>query len=240
MIQLGWWTERGPRTENQDATGAWGIGDRGVAVLTDGMGGEDDGAWTAKQVCDVAIEAAKDARFDGNPAVLIRIAHEQLRHAQDVKRSRGGTTCTIAVVEGRRVRVAWVGDSPAIHITPTAATLLTWPHNIAGALFHKMAGEKGWTEDDYRKADSRNILLMFCGKRDGRLEIGSTDDVQLLPGHALVLATDGAYDPLGSARIADIVRRYPTDPWSAARDVVQTALTVDAHDNATAMVLLAP
>ncbi len=109
---------------------------------------------------------------------------------------------------GPRVRIAWVGDSRAYLVRGAEAERLTEDHVAADG------GLDRWVPDE---------------------GIPDLVEVALEPGDALVLCTDGVWNVLGAARIAELVSAAG-DPAEA---LVRQAIDDGAGDNCTALVCTA-
>lgn len=218
---------QGPREEQQDRTLV--LPEAGMAAVIDGVGGEADGRWCAGVVHDVLL---LERRRTWDPAVLICAAHTQLVARQKTeRRGRGGAAVVCAVVDQGYARIAWAGDCMALCVPPQGAVeVLTWPMNVAGAQWHRGLLPRG--EAEYRTHGRRNWLLAHAGM-DDPVQVESCT-CWLPKGSHLVLTSDGAFDPLGSAEICAIVRCAGSQPAAALLAAAQSA---GLDDNASIVVV---
>lgn len=209
-----------------------------LCVVADGMGGHDHG--------DVASGAAVQsflrlyARGEpANPeaalAAFLRTAHERLRdHARDKGAANMGTTVTAAWF--LRGEMAWVhvGDSRLYLLREERLSQISRDHTrgefaerdgqplpyAPGALTQNFIfGSRGLEDDDAIRVD------------EGR----DTGTLSLQPGDRILLTSDGVHGFLDEDRImAGLSSERAT---SAARWLVEEAMTCGSDDNVTAIVI---
>jgi len=153
-----------------------------------------------------------------------------------------GATLTAAAATalgsgGSRWLLASVGDSPAWLVTPAGLARITDDHTVAAALVRSGVISPG----DAATHPGRHVLVQAVGTEDRIApDIVAVD---LAPGDALVLASDGVSDVLDDAAVAAAVAD-PTaaaagggDAEAAARRLVTAALAAGSTDNVTAVVV---
>ena len=147
-----------------------------------------------------------------------------------------GATLTVAVLatergsgDGPRWVVAHLGDSPAYLVTTGTATELTVDHTMSAHLV--TAGLL--SAADAVAHPGRHILLRAIGS-EPTAEVDLTE-VEVAPGDALVLVTDGVSGVLSGEQIGEVVRGRRSAV--AARELVERALGAGASDNVTAVVV---
>jgi protein phosphatase len=219
--------------------------DRGVPALD--LRPPPPGSPTAAPRDDAG--ARDDARVGraGVAAALVdgtRRAHGAVRagRAADPSVGRMAATLTAAAAsavgpDGSRWVVASVGDSPAWHVGAAGATRVTVDHTLAGELLRAGAISPA----EAAAHPGRHTIVRSIGGD------GETDPdlvrVELRPGEALVLASDGVSDVLDddavAATLADGGRDLVAggDPQAAADRLVTAALAAGTTDNATAVVV---
>jgi len=150
-----------------------------------------------------------------------------------------GTTCTVAVVHGNWVSLAWLGDSRAYLVGPYGASIVTADENQAGERL------RAWHLSFLEDWDPAGFALVgYLGHFDElvRPEALSAHHVAftMLPGERLLICSDGVTDYLSdthpevAAALADAV--IDQDPEEACRHLVSLANRGGGGDNATALI----
>ena len=250
-------TDAGPRPENQDR---WASGP-GWAVVADGVGGHAGGETAAQTALDVVVSHLA-AGPPATPAAAERVLREAAADANaavvDGRAAGAGVadmattlTAAIAVPARRRRRtgdrigrasarsdhgferrwvVLQVGDSPAWLLGPAAARSITWDHNLVGDLVRAGA----LAPEDAIGHRGRHVVTRALGT-------AATVEPELFavdvgPGDALVLATDGLSDVAGPEAAVAVCARA-ADPGAAAHGLVALALGRGTMDNVTVVVV---
>jgi protein phosphatase len=254
-------TAAGARAENQDRC----VVGPGLGVVSDGVGGHAGGARAAELTVqavvgalggvvaggradgagpagaagvDGGVEAVDEGALAAAVAAAVQAANDAVRagRAADPAVARMGATVALAAASaldpaGRsRWVVAHVGDSPAWLVTAAGCSRLTDDHTLtaelvrAGSIDAAAAGSH----------PGRHVLARAIGP-EGRVA-PDVVHVELLPGDALVLASDGLADVLGPAAIHGAVTAAPTAD-EAARCLVEASLDAHTTDNVTVAVL---
>ncbi|MEQ1566050.1 MAG: protein phosphatase 2C domain-containing protein [Myxococcota bacterium] len=150
-----------------------------------------------------------------------------------------GTTCTVAVVHGNWVSLAWLGDSRAYLVGAYGASLITADENQAAERL------RAWHLGFLDAWDPSGFALVgYLGHFNDlmRPEALSAHHsaFTLLPGEHLVLCSDGVTDYIGETHaevagvLADVV--LGQDPEESCRRLVHLANRGGGGDNATAIV----
>jgi serine/threonine protein phosphatase PrpC len=155
-------------------------------------------------------------------------------HAQaqeDASRSGMGTTLVAAVILGRRVYVASVGDSRAYLINQRVITQITEDHSWveeqvrAGLL----------TPEQARRHPQRNLVTRALGSKPS-IEVDLFEG-EIGAGDTLLLCTDGLTGRVQDQEIATIVRGQ--SPQEAVRRLVGLANERGGNDNITVLIVSA-
>lgn len=227
-------TDRGrTRKRNEDA---YHVGDS-VFAVADGMGGHLAGdVASATALLPVksldgqvfpdsasAQAALLDAVLAANAAVV--------RKAADEPDLRGmGTTLTAAIVEGRRLHVAHVGDSRAYLFRDGDLIQLTRDHTLVAHLIE----EGQISEEEAAHHPHRSIITRAIGV-DVDLDV-DTMTIDLQDGDQLLLCSDGLTGPVDDTTIEDILSA-DLAITEAASDLIDTANEAGGPDNITVVLL---
>lgn len=249
-MNVGGYSATGPRGANEDNCYAVDFSDvksftNGTAsfvMVSDGMGGYQGGdvasalvVSTAKRYIDQLLALAKDHQLDFDaPYALGEICQSAhgaiLREARERGGASMGATFIGAFLSPTRAWIGHVGDSRAYLVRGTEATQLTEDHSQVGHLLSSGL----ITEAEAQSHPARNEIDRALGLGGATPDI---NEVDLLPGDAIVLCSDGVYTVLDARSIADCVSRARTAEEAAAR-LVKLALNKGTNDNATAVVAL--
>jgi serine/threonine protein phosphatase PrpC len=157
-----------------------------------------------------------------------------------------GTTLTAAVLHGRRLTVAQLGDSRLAVVTDRAARTLTRDHRVTVAAERRRVLAAGGEIDGAYVVRGAHGLMVTRALGDRWFRpvgvIGTPDVTELvLPvdARALIAATDGLWDVLTPADAARVVARAPS-PLRAADTLVIAALEAGTRDNVTVLVVHPP
>jgi serine/threonine protein phosphatase PrpC len=157
--------------------------------------------------------------------VLLGYARKHSEEAGDM-----GSTLTLAVVEARRVTVAHVGDSRAYLWRQGQLRQLTEDHSVPGALLKQ--GRIG--SEDLHDHPHRHILYRCLGLQP-QLEVDLYPSVQLEPGDALLLCSDGLWDMVyPEERLAGYLASE-AGPRAICRRLVDAANEAGGEDNITVL-----
>lgn len=220
----------GDRSHQCDAT-ATAAGPDGVRafVLLDGIGSTDEiRDWTRT----AARRLARSAAYHGDAEAGLRAQYE--RYAADPDRqgpwARLPDACAVvAVADGRWLTVAWCGDVRAYLLVRGTVRRLTADHNLRRV---------------YPSFGNRNVVTSFLGNTEtdqevkGRYGHPAIESVtRQLENSRLLLASDGAYEPLEDS-CRNLANYLVGDPGETARGFVQAAIDhASSHaDNATVLV----
>ena len=233
-------TDLGLRRENnEDSYGFWLPDEpeererRGLLLtVADGMGGVKGGEVASRITVETLMHAYRDApgadiaeNLHGAVVAANAMVHrESLQHPE---LSGMGTTCTAAVVRGRDVVVAHVGDSRAYLVRSGSIRQLTHDHSLVGQLVrdHQLTAEQARTDP------RRNVVTRSVG-------ISTEVDVDterisesLRNGDALILCTDGLHGLVADEELSVAVTDHELD--QACDALIALAKRRGGHDNIT-------
>jgi serine/threonine protein phosphatase PrpC len=203
-------------------------------VVCDGVSAAAHAATASRVAADTVVATVVEDPSDPREALVqgIARAHEELC---EIQRHRGGialgTTVIAAVVQGRKVTLAWVGDSRAYRIGETDAAILTQDHSwLAEAL------ASGTPLEEALRSPWAHALTRCLGPLDGGEAWHSEPEVvevELAEGDLLVLCTDGAWNYAPSAEQLAIAAGSKRTPSATARALLSYALLAGGQDNIT-------
>ena len=207
-----------------------------IYLVADGMGGHQAGEVASQAAVEQAIGHYYGDLTHDVATSLVRAFHAanlQI-HAQaqeDTSRSGMGTTLVAAVILGRRVYVASVGDSRAYLINQRVINQITEDHSWveeqvrAGLL----------TPEQARRHPQRNLVTRALGSKPV-IEVDLFEG-EIGAGDTLLLCSDGLTGRVQDQEIATIVRG--NSPQEAARRLVALANERGGNDNITVLIVSA-
>jgi serine/threonine protein phosphatase PrpC len=224
---VGFYSETGPRNENEDFAGAVFGSELPeprrdvVSAIADGIGGAKGGRVAA----ETAVRGFLDGFFDLPETMEVRRAAARVLNAlnswiysqshRDDKLTGMGCTFTALVLRGRLAHVIHVGDTRAYRLSRDRLTCLTTDHVREGG-------------------QGSPVLYRALGvETEVRLDYAS----QPVARHdRFLLCSDGVYGFHTPESIADILREHSASA-DTARALVTSALQAGSTDNCTALVL---
>ncbi len=233
-------TDIGGRENNEDAF-ALHRGNK-LVLVADGMGGHLKGEMASATACQSLAASAHKApeSFCSTAAAKVWLASAlQTAHEEVVKlsgadsgRQRMGTTASLALVEGNRLLVAWVGDSRVYRLRGATVDLVNDDHVINYELWCiGQLSEADWKA--YRRGYTSNVITRSLGG-NGRLDVDHRD-VDLAAGDVVLICSDGLNNSLSDEQMVTILSSGRSAS-QMADDLIAAALAAKARDNVTAVV----
>lgn len=226
-IRVGHASDAGRRDANEDFFGlvtpkGTDLAAKGVlAAVADGVsgghGGRDAAEYTVRSLLS-DYYATPDTW--SVPLALDRVLNAANRWllAQGAAHSElSGMACTLSalVLRGARYHLAHVGDTRIYRLRSKALQQLTRDHV--------------WDRPDMQHVLKRAVGL------DRHLTVDYSEG-EVLANDVFLICSDGVWEPLGQARIQELLQLY-ADPQIAAQAFVDSALRAGGQDNASAIVL---
>lgn len=226
-VSVGHSSLTGPRPRNEDFMGfvtpeGQVLDTKGVLLaVADGVGGSAAGAEAAEYtvrglLSDYYATSDTWAVPKALETVLGALNRWLVSHAAARRESAGmATTLTALVLRGNRWYSCHVGDSRLYRLRRGELQCLTVDHV--------------WDHPEMRHVLKRAVGLdahLAVDHGEGELEVGDR----------FALMSDGVWNTLGDARIAEILQRYD-DVQEAAADLTLSAVKRGAPDNCTAVVV---
>jgi protein phosphatase len=234
------------RPHNEDFAGAFAptipddAWDRGpLFAVCDGLGGHAAGE-VASRLAVTGLLDAWTASTPGAPHKDLRAAARAANLAvydaamQEGKRGMG-TTLTALTLCGREAVIGHVGDSRAYLVRDGRCAQLTADHSRVGEMLRLGL----LTPEQAASHPARSQLTKSLGS-DPMLQVDVVRS-ELATGDVFVLCSDGLWDSVSRAEIADVASAVgtPSAPTvvQAADQLVDLALAREAPDNVTALVV---
>lgn len=241
----------GARDRNEDscmvfsseAGGHFSIVPFGLYIVADGMGGHTNGHVASRIASRVAAhyiltkiympllqtvgpptqvpiqEVLLDAVHAANTAVF-----------EDDPEVDSGTTLTVALVLGRRLHVAHVGDSRLYLLADDKLEQISSDHSLV----QRLQDVGTLTAEEATMYRYRNVLLRAVGQGE---EVEVDTYMRLLPSSGkLLLCSDGLCGFVGDEAIQEILEKEVSLP-QIVDDLYETALAAHSNDNITAVVV---
>ena len=252
LSKLSWGmrSESGPvRQHNEDFAAAYAptipddAWERGpVFMIADGLGGHAAGEVASRMAVESLLDAWRGTA-PGDPAKSLRAGIRRanmvvLDSALTDGRTGMATTLTALTLAGREAIIAHVGDCRVYCVRQGQARQLTVDHSQAS----EMVRLKMITAEQAVDHPARNQLSRAVGTNlTVQVDMGRE---KLEPGDTFVLCSDGLWSHVSDAELTAIVaalaaRRVPT-AVAAADALVDLALSRQAADNVTAVVVHVP
>lgn len=211
-------------------------------VVCDGMGGHNHGdvasALAARTLCRALQKRWPETpETDQGLEALLRDGITAANHAvctvSDEQRVQMGTTLVSLLLRGHTAFVGHVGDSRGYLFRDGALQQLTEDHSMVAAML--AAGKI--TAEEAKHHPKSNVLLNYLGStRNLEPDVVRVD---ARPGDRFLLCSDGLWNEVDDAALAQVLRRE-TDPRRAVRRLLRAANDAGSRDNVTAIVVDVP
>jgi protein phosphatase len=215
----------------------------GLYVVADGMGGHTEGHLASKTASRVFAQYVLDKLYLPmlqERAILItskilevledavHTAHAAVFQPEPDK--NGGTTLTAALLLGKELYIAHVGDSRAYLYCDNELRALTSDHSLV----RKLQDRGQLTADEANRYQYRHILLRALGQEDA-LEV-DTFALTLPVAGKLLLCSDGLSGFVPEATLLQIIQQEQS-PQQLVDTLYETAMNAGGYDNITAIVV---
>ena len=225
------------RSVNQDS--ALADADLGIFAVADGMGGHRGGEVASAEALTALSEGVTAIPLPSGEVLadLVRVANGRVhrRAASDPELAGMGTTIVAVALVGAPgspvLAIANVGDSRAYRLDPSGAyAQVTEDHSLVA----EMVRSGRLTAEEAESHPRRNILTRALG-----VEASVVVDVveePVVPGCRYLLCSDGLFNEVPDARVAEVLRTV-ADPAEAASTLVSLANDAGSRDNVTCVVV---
>lgn len=210
--------------------------DKGIWLLADGMGGHQGG--------DVASQVAVTHSLYGltnklSPKDAINDSHQQIRRMAETEEgfTGMGSTIVVALLQGRMLNIAWVGDSRAYRVRghDSQATLeqLTKDHSYVQMLFD----QGKITRHEMQKHPQKHVITQCLGSTEMESIQVSEKQFSFDENDRILLCSDGLYDSVDEAFIEKTVASSKGSQ-EIADTLLSKALENGASDNVSVLILI--
>ena len=234
-------TDRGQAwNENQD-TFHVDVG-KGLFMVCDGMGGVQGGA-VAAQAAVAILPGMIEQRLAQLKRRTGTVVSEALKESiaelsatlrertRDEPQLRGmGTTVVLALVQGKQVYIAHVGDSRAYLLRKGVLEQLTRDHSVVAVML-----ELGQITPKEARVHPLRSRITRCIGMEGKA-VADIQRISVARGCRLLLCSDGLTGMVPDAQIAQIMKKA-RGPKTACRVLVDLANKAGGLDNITTVVV---
>ncbi|MFC0216069.1 Stp1/IreP family PP2C-type Ser/Thr phosphatase [Paenibacillus chartarius] len=210
-----------------------------VAVVADGMGGQQAGDVASQMAVDIIQRELQRL----SPELAADDCAEELRRAIEVANENiyefalgrenyhgMGTTVVSAVANGQTAIIGHIGDSRAYLISDAGMEQLTEDHSLV----NELVKNGHITPEEAAHHPRRNVIIRALGT-DPTVEV----DLRLVPwkaGNLLLLCSDGLHGLVDDDSILEVVRGEPDLDRMALR-LIHSALDAGGDDNVTVVLI---
>lgn len=224
-----------------------------LVVVADGIGGHRAGEVASGLAVETILPVIEQTQDDDYLAMLGRAVGEAARVIAERAKSHPdylgmGTTCAIALVAGRRLYTAYLGDSRLYLMRGGRLQQTSVDHTwMQAAIEHNLI-----TREEARNHPNRHVVLRHLGddpdeQPDFRLRL--TDDetpeqskenqgLELGPGDTVLVCSDGLTDVVEDAMIERVLKKRAPQP--AVDELIHLAREGGGPDNITVVVMRIP
>jgi len=229
----------GGREANQDYVTFADQQSVGVWIVADGLGGHKGGEEASEIAARTVLETyLKQPALDGDIiGSQIAAAHEAVLEGQEREPRYGSMRTTIVALFRKGDEVTWVhvGDARLYHFRSGGIRFQTTDHTVPQMMV--AAGEIEPSE--IRFHEDRSRLLRAIGQEGNVKPEVATEPVQLHPGDAFLLCTDGFWEYVTETVMeVKLAQSHDAETWLSRMEEVLQDRAKGAHDNYSAMALI--
>jgi len=219
-----------------------------LAVLADGVGGHSAGEVASRIAVETIISEASRSHPASDAHQQLELAIQAANRAiledadRHPERARMGTTCVCALIIGRTLYAAYLGDSRLYLHRKRSLQRLTRDHTMLEEMIRLSGAD---TSDNPRAHPMAHVLTRYLGSSqppdvdhqilDGT---GFVDTFKLRANDILLLCSDGISDLVTDEEIEHTLSTC--NGRKRAQTLVYRALENGGHDNASVIVLQIP
>ncbi|MCW5982333.1 MAG: serine/threonine-protein phosphatase [Bryobacteraceae bacterium] len=233
-------TAAGGRAVNEDRCNFVSAGGAVLWALADGLGGQGGGEVASQVAADAALTS-----FQAAPGVSrevlsagLEAANQAVCAAQETEPRLAGMRTTAVALAADGVKALWahVGDSRLYHFREGRVVFQTRDHSVPQSLAD--AGEI--SPRQIRFHEDRGRLLRSLGTADGVRPVIADEPVQVLPGDAFLLASDGLWEYVTEREMeAELAKAAHPREWLRGMEARLLRRAAADHDNYSAIAIFA-
>lgn len=204
----------------------------GCMVVADGVGGGAAGE-VASATATYVVSSLALAEPGLDPARLlragVRLAQQQIASGVRRQPTRAGMATTLSAIatDGARFALAHLGDSRGYLYRSGDLTRITRDDTLV----QQMVDDGSLTREAAARHPWRNVVTRSV---NGTVEdVGTVEELSLVAGDRVLLASDGLTDLVSDAEIAELLGRHHDD--AAASALQDAALVAGGRDNITCL-----
>lgn len=224
------------RTSNEDSvafvipSGNDPAASRGcLLIVADGMGGHAAGEVASALAVEVVRQVYFSLQWPVPESLMTAFETANcavLEHGKKTPNCKGmGTTCTALAIHDGQVWLAHVGDSRAYLLRGGKLTQLSADQTLHA----EMIREGLMTDEESKTSEGGNVVLQALGTGPDVVPAVWGKGIPLIEGDILVLCSDGLWNMVDDAAIAEIAARAA--PREACQNLVGAALEAGGYDN---------
>ena len=197
-------------------------------AVADGMGGHAAGEVASEIAIQALVANAPDTPDGDNLARAVVAANHAIIRAvhEGIGRKGMGTTMTAAMLSGKRLVIAQVGDSRAYLLHEGTLQRITRDHSLMADLID--SGQI--TPEEAKTHPQRSVITRALGSDPSTLP--DIYEMNVSAGDRLLLCSDGLSGMVDDPLLESILARVK-DPQRCAAALVNEAITAGGHDNVT-------
>ncbi len=207
-----------------------------LAVLTDGMGGLEDGRLASRLAVETISRAYYSFQGDARSALeaAVREANSAIyRRATEGGGNRQmGSTVTALAILGDSALIAQIGDSRAYRYRSGGLRQLTRDHSLVYELVERGEIERDSAEYMFH----RNILTRGLGLRD-EVQVDIFELLCIEPCDTFLMSSDGLHELVSESEMRTVLGRRGDNLDAACIDLVEAAREAGGPDNITVVLV---
>ncbi len=203
----------GDREEQQDCSGYYMDDMKTVAVVCDGMGGQNGGKTASNTAVSFVLENIISNKNTDYVGVLSETTYKADEIISDLRnengdRLGGGSTMVTVIIENNEMYWSSVGDSRLYILRGDDFIRVTTDHNYIEYLKEKLS-ESEITYEEFEEEKCRGeALISYLGIGDLQLVDHNIKPLMLEKDDRIIIMTDGLYKVLNDEEIRSLIKNF--------------------------------